>query len=140
MNKEDVMRERAKQKRTHKEQKSVMDDLNRLTKPASKYDRLQDDLMKTGTGEMKCFGNSMLPILSNPSTNTYRKQDIYKKGDIVFCKVRGRFIDAHLITKVAADGQYMISNNHGHDNGWTKTIYGRVVKSVDNSGNEKYFS
>ena len=38
---------------------------------------------------MKCSGNSMLPILSNPCTNTYRKQESYEVGDIVFCKVRG---------------------------------------------------
>jgi hypothetical protein len=24
---------------------------------------------------------------------------------------------------------YLISNNHGWDNGWTRTIFGRVVKA-----------
>lgn len=84
---------------------------------------------------MKCFGNSMLPKLSNPSMNFYERRDVYKVGDIVFCKVRGRFIDAHLITKVRADGQYMIANNHGFENGWTGVIYGKVVRSLDNAGN-----
>jgi hypothetical protein len=46
----------------------------------------------------------------------------------VFCKVRGRYIDAHLITAVHPKRGWLISNNHGHDNGWTKTIYGRVTK------------
>lgn len=103
---------------------------------AEKYIRLIDDL-KIGTGRMKCFGNSMLPILSNPSINTYRSEPYYKVGDIVFCKVKGRYIDAHLITKIGADGQYMISNNHGFDNGWTSTIYGRVIRTEDKNGKVK---
>lgn len=106
----------------------------------NKYITLLESLDKNGTGIMKCYGSSMLPILSNPTTNTYQKQKAYKKGDIVFCKVRGRYIDAHLITKVAADGQYLISNNHGHDNGWTSTIYGRVIRAIDNSGHIKEFT
>jgi hypothetical protein len=105
----------------------------------NKYQRLQEDLLNAGTGTMKCFGNSMLPILSNPATNTYKAQKSYRVDDIVFCKVRGRYIDAHKITKVAADGQYLISNNKGHDNGWTSTIYGRVIRTINNSGEIKHF-
>ncbi len=106
----------------------------------NKYQRLLQELEENGMGKMKCFGNSMLPILSNPSTCTYYKQDSYKVGDIVFCKVRGRYIDAHKITKQDAEGRYMIANNHGYENGWTTTIYGRVVAAVDNTGNVKEFS
>ena len=58
----------------------------------------------------------------------YQKQDTYEVGDICFCKVKGRYIDAHLITRVSERG-YLISNNHGFDNGWTKTIFGRVIKA-----------
>lgn len=100
----------------------------------NKYERLKQDLLQTGMGTMKCFGNSMLPILTNPSVNTYRRQDRYAVGDIVFCKVRGRYIDAHKITKVDAQGRYLISNNHGYDNGWTGTVYGRVVETRDKDG------
>jgi len=85
------------------------------------------ELEEKGIGEMKCFGNSMYPRLKNGSKNTYKKFNIYKVGDIVFCKVKGRFIDAHFITKVASNGRYMISNIHGYDNGWTRTIYGKVI-------------
>ena len=105
----------------------------------TKYERLKAELAATGTGTMKCYGPSMLPILSNPSLNTYRRQDSYEVGDIVFCKVRGRFIDAHLITKKAAAGRYLISNNHNHDNGWTRQIFGRVIRSEDNQGRVKEF-
>ncbi len=95
----------------------------------SKYERLRHELERTGTGTMKCFGNSMLPKLPNPSICTYRRHERYDVGDVVFCKVRGRYIDAHLITQTRADGCYLISNNHGHHNGWTSTIYGRVVEA-----------
>lgn len=96
----------------------------------NKYEYLKEALEKTGTGVMKCFGNSMLPILTNPSVCVYAKRDTYEIGDIVFCKVKGRYIDAHLITKKDGD-RYMISNNHNFDNGWTKTIYGKVMEASD---------
>jgi hypothetical protein len=105
----------------------------------TKYERLRQELEKVGTGTMKCFGPSMKPILSDACLNTYEVRSEYEVGDIVFCKVKGRYIDAHKITKKAADGKYLISNNHGHDNGWTRTIYGKVVRSEDNHGNVKVF-
>lgn len=108
----------------------------------SKYTRLKHDLETTGMGSMKCFGNSMLPILPNASTCYYEVRDSYNKGDIVFCKVKGRWIDSHLITGVKIEKGikvYKISNNHGHDNGWTSTIYGKVIKSIDNIGRIKEF-
>jgi hypothetical protein len=97
------------------------------------------DLLQTGTGTMKCFGNSMKPILTNPSLNTYRRQAFYAVGDIVFCKVSGRYIDAHRITKIDAEGRYLISNNRGYDNGWTGIVYGRVVESQDKHGTVRAF-
>lgn len=106
----------------------------------NKYHRLIDDLETRGEGRMKCFGNSMLPLLSNPSACEYRKQDTYKVGDIVLSKVRGRFIDAHKITKIGADGRYMIANNHGFENGWTNAVYGRVVAATDAGGARREFA
>lgn len=104
----------------------------------NKYERLKTELKEVGMGKMKCFGNSMLPILSNPSINTYRELKSYEIGDIVFCKVRGRYIDAHKITKKDGD-RYMISNNHGRDNGWTTQIYGKVMESDDGKGTIRLF-
>lgn len=43
-------------------------------------------------------------------------------GDIVFCKVKGRYY-THL---VKAKG--VIGNNHGKINGWTKSVFGKVTK------------
>jgi hypothetical protein len=92
----------------------------------SKYERLKQELDSAGTGKMKCFGNSMLPILKSGSLLTFKREDSYEVGDIVFCKVKGRYIDAHKITKIDAQKGFMIANNHGYENGWTKIVYGKV--------------
>lgn len=103
----------------------------------NKYERLYHELEEQGHGLMKCFGSSMLPILPTASLCEYIKQDDYEVGDIVFCKVHGRWIDSHLITKKDIDGKgprWLISNNHGHDNGWTRKIFGKVIRSTDKNG------
>jgi hypothetical protein len=105
----------------------------------NKYERLLRELREKGVGSMKCFGSSMTPILTSGTINLYRRQDDYRIGDIVFCKVRGRWIDAHLITAKAPDGRYLISNNHGHDNGWTRAVFGRVIKATAPNGTERRF-
>ncbi len=92
----------------------------------NKYERLQEDLLLKGTGKMKCFGNSMEPILSSGSLVAFTKQDSYEVGDIVFCKVRGRYIDAHRIVAKNIKRGYLIANNKGHINGWTHQVYGAV--------------
>jgi len=50
-----------------------------------------------------------------------------KKGDIVYCKVNGN-IYVHLVSAVGQDGAIQISNNHGHVNGWTRTVFGRLSR------------
>lgn len=95
----------------------------------TKYEVLKEQLASdTRVGSMKCFGSSMLPILKSGSTLTFRREDKYRVGDIVFCKVKGRYIDAHLITKIDDNKGYLIANNHGWENGWTSIIYGRVIE------------
>lgn len=93
----------------------------------NKYLRLKEELETVGTGKMKGFGQSMMPIIKSGSLLTFKKCESYEVGDIVFCKCSGRFIDAHLITKIDAQGRYMIANNHGFENGWTTQIFGKVV-------------
>ena len=92
----------------------------------TKYERLLGDIEKNGTGQMKVFGNSMQPIIESGTLLTFIKCEDYNVDDIVFCKVKGKFIDAHKITAKDAKKGYLISNNKGHDNGWTHTIYGKV--------------
>ena len=79
---------------------------------------------------MTCFGQSMKPILKIGSTLKFKKQDTYEKGDIVFCKINKRFIDAHKIIKTNKVKGFLIANNHGKENGWTNTIYGRAVTAT----------
>lgn len=93
----------------------------------NKYERLKNELALLGTGKMKAFGNSMLPILKSGSLLTFEPANDYQIGDIVFCKVKGRYIDAHKIVKKDNDKGFLIANNHGYENGWTRTIYGRVT-------------
>jgi SOS-response transcriptional repressor LexA len=94
----------------------------------SKYLRLKDELEQVEQGKMKVFGNSMLPIIKSGALLTFQKTSQYEIGDIVFCKVKGRFIDAHKVIKKDLNRGYLIANNHGFENGWTKTIYGKVIK------------
>lgn len=91
------------------------------------YDFHIDELDRRGFTSFRCVGNSMTPIIYTNSTCTFKKQDDYDVGDIVFCKVKGRYIQAHIIKQKSEDGKYLISNNHGHINGWTSIIYGKVI-------------
>lgn len=104
----------------------------------NKYERLKADLDQTGTGKMKAFGNSMLPIIKSGSLLTYQRLKTYEKGHIVFCKVKGRYIDAHLVKKKDGD-RYLIVNNHGYENGWTNRIYGKVI-AAEHSGQVTSFT
>jgi len=54
-----------------------------------------------------------------------------KVGDIVFCKVKGRYY-VHLLSAMSKN-RYQISNNRGHVNGWigSNSLYGKVI-SVNN--------
>lgn len=104
----------------------------------NKYLILKEQLEKEGIGEMTCFGNSMMPILKSGSKITFRAEKEYKIGDFVFCKVDGRFIDCHKITKQGSDGRFMIANNHGHENGWASAIYGRAIRAVHGTETKEF--
>lgn len=103
-----------------------------------RYGRLMEALAGEGRGTMRCAGPSMLPVLANPSTCDYERADRYEVGDIVFCRVRGRFVDAHWVREVSEARGYLIGNNHGHLNGWTRKVFGRVVEARDAAGVTRY--
>lgn len=104
----------------------------------NKYERLKDELSRNKTGKMKCFGFSMLPILQSGSMLTFVVEEEYEVDDIVFCKVKGRYIDAHKVVQKDKQKGYLIANNKGHENGWTKTVYGRAADAFS-GGKEKKF-
>lgn len=89
------------------------------------------DLRGGRNTKYKGHGNSMRPRILSGALVTLEPVDIKDlvKGDAVFCKVKGRVV-VHLVTALQGDEdnrRVQISNNHGHVNGWTTTVYGRVV-------------
>jgi hypothetical protein len=96
-----------------------------------KYLNLQKSLLETGIGWMRCYGESMEPVLHNGSKMTFQKQDEYEVGDAVYCRLSnsGALIDCHLILDKSNRRGYLIGNYHGHKNGWARTIYGKAIQA-----------
>lgn len=94
----------------------------------------QTTIQKLLAGEtviVKGKGNSMTPKLKSGEAvivEPITPDTIIKKRDIVLCKVKGH-IYLHLVTGISGD-MYKISNNHGHDNGWTRQIYGKYTRKA----------
>lgn len=90
------------------------------------YRRAVERLAAGETISIRVHGNSMTPKISSGDEITI-SPDIsdVRKGDAVFCKVRGSFY-VHLVTAIRGD-EYQISNNHGHVNGWTRQVFGKVT-------------
>lgn len=51
-------------------------------------------------------------------------------GQIVLCKVGGNEY-LHLVKAVGADGRVLIGNNRGRTNGWTRAVFGRLIRVED---------
>lgn len=87
--------------------------------------------LKNGeTFETSEKGNSMTPKIKSGQKHILepvKKWEDCSVGDIVFCKVRGN-IYTHLVTAKNDSQGLQISNNHGHVNGWTKQVYGKVIQ------------
>jgi len=74
-------------------------------------------------------GNSMTPKINHRqpvrlAPTTWREVEV---GDIVYCKVRGRFY-THLVGGKCNQRGCKIQNNRGHVNGWTKKVFGKVIE------------
>ena len=102
----------------------------------NKYERVKQELDTTGTSKMKVFGSSMTPIIKSGSLLTFVTQDSYDIGDVLFCKVKGRYIDAHKVIKKDLKKGYLIGNNHGYENGWTTRVFGKAT-TTEYKGNIK---
>jgi hypothetical protein len=90
-----------------------------------------EKLQKGETVSFRPKGNSMQGKIESGQLCTVSPVELSSLvvGDIVLCKVNGTHY-LHLISAVA-DGKYQISNNKNHVNGWTKTIYGKLMKVED---------
>lgn len=89
---------------------------------------IRQKLLEEGkTFETCAKGNSMTPLVKNGQKYILEpaKLENIKVGDIVFCKVHGKYFN-HLVTGLDEQKGAQISNNHGHVNGWTKQIFGKI--------------
>jgi hypothetical protein len=73
-------------------------------------------------------GNSMTPLIYSGQKHRVAPctLDECEVGDIVYCKVHGRYF-THIVKAKNKDKGVQIGNNHGHINGWTKNVYGKVI-------------
>lgn len=74
-------------------------------------------------------GNSMVPLIKSGQDHKLApaKWEDVQPDDIVYCKVKGRFL-THLVKGKNDDKGLLIGNNKGGINGWTKQVYGKVIE------------
>jgi hypothetical protein len=89
----------------------------------------RDKLLQGETFITSEKGNSMVPKIYSGQKHKLApaKLEDVNVGDIVYCKVSGRYF-THLVTAKNDAKGCQISNNKGHVNGWTKHIYGKVIE------------
>ncbi len=94
------------------------------------YPEFVERLRKGENVQFRPRGNSMQPKIESGELITLSpvEPETVKKGDIVFCKVKGRYF-THLVTAVQGK-RIQISNNKGHVNGWIghNGVFGKVTK------------
>jgi hypothetical protein len=87
-----------------------------------------DALAKGERIETSEKGNSMTPRIKSGQKHILEPAtwDQCEKDDIVFCKVHGNFY-THLVLAKNDQKGLQIGNMRGGVNGWTKTVYAKVV-------------
>ena len=85
-------------------------------------------------------GNSMEPKIKSGQKHVLEHVtdlNTIEINDVVYCKVQGVYY-THLVTAIKKNGDsllFQISNNHGHVNGWTKQVFGKVIEVLDKHSN-----
>lgn len=74
-------------------------------------------------------GNSMKPLINSGQKVTVKPDISMNVGDIVLCKVKGNYY-IHLVKSIDED-RYLIGNNRGGINGWTRQVFGKVINVED---------
>ena len=89
-----------------------------------------ESLIKGEEVSFRPKGNSMSPKIKSGQKVTISPgvSDI-TVGDAVFCKVHGNFY-VHLVKAIQGE-RFLIGNNRGGINGWTKQVFGKVTKVED---------
>lgn len=74
-------------------------------------------------------GNSIVPLIHSGQEHELSpaKWEDCSVGDIVYCKVNGRFY-THLVKGKDPVRGLLIGNNRGNTNGWTRNVYGKVTR------------
>lgn len=92
-------------------------------------DQAIKELREGKTTQIRPRGRSMTGKVNDGALVTLGPVDPnnLKVGDVVLTKVKGS-VYLHLIKGVRQGGQFLIGNNKGGTNGWTKTIYGIATK------------
>lgn len=74
-------------------------------------------------------GNSMVPLIKSGQEHILQPTnwEECEEGDIVYCKVKGKFF-THLVKGKNSEKGLLIGNNKGGINGWTKQVYGKVTQ------------
>lgn len=92
-----------------------------------------DTLSRGEEAQIRPKGSSMKGRVESGQLVTLKPFDPinYEVGDIVLVRVKGN-VYLHLI-KAIANGQFLIGNNRGRDNGWVgaAAIYGKAIKLED---------
>ena len=95
---------------------------------ANRFERALREIEENGVTQLRGIGNSMTPKIPNGAKLTIEQRDDYEVGDAVLCRVRGCWYEAHLVLAKNEKRGFKIGNNHGHVNGWTKKVFGKVVE------------
>jgi len=88
-----------------------------------------EKLQKGETFITKEKGNSMIPLIysGQPHKLAPATLEEVQIGDIIYCKVKGNFY-THLVKAKDEKRGVQIGNKRGGINGWTKTVYGKVIE------------
>jgi hypothetical protein len=88
-------------------------------------------LLKGETFTTKERGNSMLPLIHSGQEHILEpvSWEACEVGDIVYCKVKGHYF-THLVKAKSIVKGLLIGNNKGGINGWTKQVFGKVIKTL----------
>ena len=87
-----------------------------------------EELTQGRTVSFRPRGNSMTPLIESGQLCTVAPVTIAElaAGDIVLCRVNGADY-LHLVKAIQGD-RVQIGNNKGYINGWTRRVFGKLVK------------
>jgi hypothetical protein len=87
-------------------------------------------LLKGETVTFRPRGHSMEPRVKHGSLCTVQPAGVadVEIGDVVLCRVAGAEY-LHFAKAKSSDGKVLVGNAKGHVNGWSRNIYGVLVKT-----------